>query len=170
MPLNVIVALVLLLLIYAVALANSFMYNRRVGIITIVTGLIALFVIFVSHACLNTGGCSLIGWLYVLVYLAVLMALIFFSVLMFVDENPNIIKTLLKAIGVTFDHALGEAGDDETHDSDEQEQQPTANKDQDSRVNDNIRLKQTDNPEEYIENRKSTVNRMFQRMKDRRER
>lgn len=154
MPSNVITALVLLILIYCIALVNVFAFNRETGLWTAGVGLVVLIFVFGSHACLNTGGCSLVSWVYVLIYMAILLALAFFTIFIFIDEYG-------------LDLSFAKRDRNKTYPNDDQDENDETYQKEASRtyVNDDISLDSSGTAEDFIQRRQAQVRRMLKQMR-----
>lgn len=164
MPSNVLSALIILILIYGVALLNVFAFNRETGIWTAGVGLVILVFSFASHACLTTGGCPLVAWAYVLIYLAILLAMVFFTILIFIDEHGDTAKNWFKN-KVNTDVANPKSNQDENIESEMTTQSERG--ESSTNFNENISLDSTGNAEEFIDRRQAQIKRMLKQMRSR---
>lgn len=82
-------SLFLLILIYGLALVNVYLVDVPFGIITSVSGLVGVIFLLITQACMQTGGCAFMAWLYVFLYVALLLTLIFVLALVLIARQKQ---------------------------------------------------------------------------------
>ena len=77
MPTNLFVAYLLLCCIYALVVVPIFLLAPHVGFLSAAVGLGLLVLMLSSHTCMTTGGCIVVPWIFVILYLLVMLVLLF---------------------------------------------------------------------------------------------
>lgn len=158
MPSNLLFALILLVLIYTIAILHAALANTRTAIATALIGIIVLIFIVASHACLTTGGCYLMAWIYVFIYLAVLLTIIFATALVMCARYKSpamswVNSRLDFSSGGTADSNVeGGGGDGIDHDGDHDQ----------GHVNENISLDQSGDGTDFLKRRQERIRNMLE--------
>ena len=59
---------------------NAHLVGITYGIITAVAGVVGILFLITTQACMKSGGCLFMTWIYMFIYVAVLLAMIFLTV------------------------------------------------------------------------------------------
>ena len=73
---NMKAAILLLILIYVFAFVFTLIENIQAGLFTGFLGLVAALFMLATQACLTSGNCYIIAWMYVLIYAIILLMLV----------------------------------------------------------------------------------------------
>lgn len=89
MSTDIVVAFVVLLIILLITVVPVFLYDTRVGTVAAVVGTAFLVIALASQACMASGGCRLLPWFFVLVYV-VMMVVLLFGLALFACSRGNL--------------------------------------------------------------------------------